>query len=154
MGQGKGNYVPDFNGANGKVYRFIAPVNGIKQGSYEPALILITPKKQQLLDLGLDYAIGKRTSLVTEVAMSNYDVNTFSKINNGDDVGYAAKFLLSNIAPLKTKKPQELNLITALNYEYVQNKFRPLERLRQVEFSRDWGLALILNSATESIIKA
>jgi len=154
VGQGKGNYVPDFNGANGKVYRFIAPVNGIKQGSYEPALILITPKKQQLLDLGLDYAIGKRTSLVTEVAMSNYDVNTFSKINNGDDVGYAAKFLLSNIAPLKTKKPQELNLITALNYEYVQNKFRPLERLRQVEFSRDWGLALILNSATESIIKA
>jgi hypothetical protein len=152
VGQGKGNYVPDFNGANGKVYRFITPLNGVKQGSYEPALLLVTPKKQQLMNLGIDYAITKNTSLITEVAMSNYDVNTFSKINNGDDAGYAAKVLLNSVKPLQSKK--ELKLITGLDYEYVQDKFKPLERLRQVEFSRDWGLPLVLNSATENIIKA
>jgi hypothetical protein len=152
VGQGKGNYVPDFNGANGKVYRFITPLNGVKQGSYEPALLLVTPKKQQLINLGIDYAITKNTSLITEVAMSNYDVNTFSKINNGDDAGYAAKVLLNSVKPLQSKK--ELKLITGLDYEYVQDKFKPLERLRQVEFSRDWGLPLVLNSATENIIKA
>jgi hypothetical protein len=152
VGQGKGNYVPDFNGANGKVYRFIAPINGVKQGSYESALILVTPKKQQLVNLGIDYAITKNTSLVTEVAMSNYDVNTFSKKDNGDDAGYAAKILLNSVKPLRSKK--ELKLITGLDYEYVQDKFKPLERLRQVEFSRDWGLPLVLSSATENIIKA
>ncbi|HXL55423.1 MAG TPA: hypothetical protein VN958_04145, partial [Chitinophagaceae bacterium] len=152
VGQGKGNYVPDFNGANGKVYRFITPQNGVKQGSYEPALLLVTPKKQQLINLGIDYAITKNTSFITEVAMSNYDVNTFSKINNGDDAGYAAKVLLNSVKPLQSKK--ELKLITGLDYEYVQDKFKPLERLRQVEFSRDWGLPLVLNSATENIIKA
>jgi hypothetical protein len=154
VGEGKGNYIPDFNGANGKVYRFVAPINGEKQGSYEPALILVTPKKQQIINLGIDYAISKNTSLITEVARSNYDVNTFSKINNGDDAGYAAKILINNVAPLRTKKPQELKFITRLDYEYVQDKFKPLERLRQVEFTRDWGLPLVLNTATENIIKA
>ena len=45
LGQGGGNYVPDFNGANGKVYRYVRPVNGIKQGRYEPVMILVSPKK-------------------------------------------------------------------------------------------------------------
>ena len=152
VGQGRGNYVPDFNGANGKVYRFIMPVSGVKQGTYEPALVLVTPKKQQLIDLGIDYSITKNTSVITEVAMSNYDVNTFSKVNNGDDAGYAAKILLNSVKPLRSKN--ELKFITGFDYEYVQDKFRPLERLRQVEFSRDWGLPLVTNSATENIIKA
>jgi hypothetical protein len=154
VGQGKGNYVPDFNGANGKVYRFVGTINNVKQGSYEPAIYLVTPKKQQLLDLGIDYAISKNTSVITEVAMSNYDANTFSKVNNGDDAGYAAKVLLTNTLPLRTKRSTDLKLLTHVDYEYVQNKFKPLERLRQVEFSRDWGLPLVSNPVTENIIKA
>lgn len=154
VGAGKGNYVPDFNGANGKVYRYVAPINNLKQGYYEPAVFLVTPKKQQLLNLGMDYAISKNTSVVTEVAMSNYDANTLSKVNNGDDAGYAAKFLLLNTLPLRTKTPKDLKLLTTVDYEYVQNKFKPLERLRQVEFSRDWGLPLVTSPATENIIKA
>jgi len=84
--------------------------------------------------------------------MSNYDANTFSKINNGDDKGYAAKFQLNNSKQLKEKNKLTLN--TGLDYEYVQSKFRPLERLRSVEFSRDWGLPLLVQPATENIIRA
>jgi hypothetical protein len=151
VGQGNGNYVADFNGANGKVFRFIAPVVGVKQGNFEAITILITPKKQQVFTVGMDYAVDKNTLLKTEVAMSNYDVNTFSKINNGDDQGLAAKFQLNNTKPLRSKNNLQLN--TLLDYEYVQDKFRPLERLRTVEFSRDWGLPLLLQPATESIIR-
>jgi hypothetical protein len=78
---GTGNYVPDFNGANGKVYKYIAPIAGIKQGQYEPVQILVTPKKQQILNLGIDYTISKTTLLKAEVATSNNDVNTFSGKN-------------------------------------------------------------------------
>ncbi len=152
VGQGNGNYISDFNGANGKVYKFVAPVAGVKQGNYEAATILITPKKQQVFNLGVDYAINKNTLLKTEVAMSNYDVNTFSKVNNGDDQGLAAKVQLDNAIPLRAKN--NLQLVTLLDYEYVQDKFKPFERLRTVEFSRDWGLPLILLPATESIIRA
>ncbi|HEY0039750.1 MAG TPA: hypothetical protein VGB71_03755, partial [Flavisolibacter sp.] len=78
LGEGRGNYVPDFNGANGKVYRYIKPVNGLMQGRFEPVMVLVTPKKQQLISFGTDYQIDKNNLLKTEVAVSNYDANTFS----------------------------------------------------------------------------
>ena len=40
--QGNGNYVPDFNGANGKVYRYVPPIGNVKQGQYEPLLEVAT----------------------------------------------------------------------------------------------------------------
>jgi hypothetical protein len=149
VGPGNGNYLPELNGANGKVFKFIMPVGGIRQGRYEPVTILVTPKKQQLVNLGIDYVISKNTLLKTEVAMSNYDVNTFSKKDGGDDIGWAAKFQLNNSKKLRPL----LELNTSLDYEYVQHKFKPLERLRYVEFSRDWGLPFNAQPATEHIFR-
>lgn len=152
VGDGKGNYVTDFNGANGKVYKYVPPVGTIKQGKYEPIIILVTPKKQQLVNMGIDYIVNKNTILKAEVATSSYDVNTFSKKDDGDDRGFAAKFQLTNNKQLSVKNKLQLN--TALDYEFVQDKFKPLERLRTVEFSRDWGLPLVPALATENIIRA
>lgn len=152
VGKGNGNYVPDFNGANGKVYKYVAPVAGIKQGQFEPVQVLVTPKLQQVVDLGIEYIIDKNTLLKTEIATSKYDVNTFSPKDNGDDRGWAAKFQLTNDKMLRSSK--KLQLLTTLDYEYVQKKFKPLERLRNVEFSRDWGLPIIIKPVDENIIKA
>ena len=89
----------------------------------------------------------------SEVAMSNYDANTFSTINNGDDNGFAARVQVNNAKPLREKN--KLQLLTSLDYEYVQSKFKPLERLRTVEFSRDWGLSLFVNrkQKTSSVLR-
>lgn len=152
VGPGHGNYVQDASNANGKVFSYVRPVNGVKQGSYEPVMILITPKRQQLMNIGVDYEIGKNTLLKTELAASSYDVNTFSPIHNGDDKGFAAKLNLSNTKLLRQKN--ELQLLSSIDYEFLQQKFQPLERLRNVEFTRDWGLPLIMPKATEHIIKA
>ena len=152
VGEGKGNYNPDFNGANGKVFKFVMPVAGIKQGRYEPVLILVTPKKQQLMTVGANYKMNQRTTLNAELAMSNYDANTFSTKNNGDDVGIATKLRFENAALLRSATKSQL--ITNLDYEFVQGKFRPLERLRNVEFTRDWGLGLQVLPADEHIIRA
>jgi hypothetical protein len=151
LGENKGNYVPDFNGANGKVYRYVAPVNGLKQGSYEPVMVLVTPKKQQLISLGTEYAIDARNTLKTELALSNYDINTYSTKDGGDDIGIAAKVQFTNVQLLN--KARKLELTSNIDYEYVQQKFRPLERLRYVEFTRDWGLPLLLGPATEKILR-
>jgi len=154
VGAGKGNYVPDFNGANGKVFKFVMPAGGVKQGSYEPVVILVTPKKQQIISLGADYALSPSTNLKTEFALSNYDRNTFSKLNNGDDEGLAAKVQFSHSRQIKSTATKKLQFSAAVDYEFVQGKYRPLERLRQVEFSRDWGLQLQTKPADEQIVKA
>jgi hypothetical protein len=151
VGIGNGDYVPDLNGANGKVYKYVAPIAGVRQGQYEPVQILVTPKKQQIVNLGVDYAISKTTLLKTEFATSSVDVNTFSPKDNGDDRGYAAKLQLTNEKMLRAAKG--LQLITGVDYEYVQRKFKPLERLRTVEFSRDWGLSFTPPPADEQIIR-
>jgi hypothetical protein len=154
VGLNSGNYVPDLNGANGKVYRWVEPVNGVKQGNFEPAVFLVTPKKQQVANLGVEYNISKNSVLNAEVATSNYDVNTFSSIDKGNDRGYATKLDFKNTLPFKGSK-KGIKLNTDLGYEYVDARFKPLERLRNIEFTRDWGLPLLLTTPEhENIITA
>lgn len=142
VGPNNGNYLPELNGANGKVYRWVEPVNGQKQGNFEPAVFLVTPKKQQVMNLGIEYNVTKNTLVNAEVAMSKYDVNTFSTIDKGNDKGYAAKLQFKNTMPISSAQ-KGLQLTTDLGYEYVEAQFKPLERLRNIEFTRDWGLPLL-----------
>lgn len=151
VGQGAGNYVPDFNGANGKVYHYLPPVNGIRQGKFEPVNILVTPKRQQLISFGTDYQIDKNNLLKTELALSKFDVNTFSSKDKGNDQGMAAKVQYSNTLAVNAAK--KLLLTSTVDFEHVQKQFRPVERLRFVEFSREWGLPLVVSPATENILR-
>jgi len=147
---GNGNYVPLFNAANGKVYQWVQPVNGVKQGNYEPATFLVTPKKQMIVSGGLTYQLNSKTTVQTEAAISNYDVNTFSSKDKKDNKGFAGKFTLDRTDRwLKGSRQMQLN--TRIGYEYVQQQFKPVERLRPVEFGRDWGLGFIYNAADEHL---
>jgi len=150
VGANKGNYIPLFNGSNGKIYQWIAPVNNVQQGNFEPAQFLVTPKKQQIITVATDYHINNKTILKSDIALSNYDVNTFSTINKNDNKGLAGKFMLQH----NSKLNRSLQFNTVLSYEWAEQNFKPLERLRSVEFSRDWGLPIITTSATEYLPKA
>ncbi|HTL07887.1 MAG TPA: hypothetical protein VL307_06505, partial [Chitinophagaceae bacterium] len=152
VGAGRGDYVPDFNGANGKVYRWVAPIGGIKQGQYEAAIFLVTPKKQQVVSVQVDYDLTKKTNITSELAYSSYDVNSFSAKDKADDKGYAAKVKMTNQHDFAGSRA--LKLRTDAGFEYVDARFKPLERLRNVEFLRDWGLPYILPAATEDIVTA
>ena len=139
VGQGKGDYVQDISSANGRVYKWLKPVHGIRQGSYAPVALLITPKRQQLFTLGVDYLISKFNKVTTELAMSNNDINLFSTKDKANDAGYAAKFVYDNTALLNADTLKPWKLKSSLNYEYVNQNFKPLERFRPVEFDRDWN---------------
>ncbi|HMH34417.1 MAG TPA: hypothetical protein VK543_15375, partial [Puia sp.] len=153
VGPGNGNYVPDLNGVNGNVYKWVPPAGGKKQGQFEAAQFLVTPKTQQVISVGADYLIGKRTQLTAELGNSHYDINTLSSRDKGNDNGYAARLQLKNIHPFIASK-KGLELATNLSYEYVNARFQPLERLRTVEFLRDWGLPFLLPSDNETLIIA
>ncbi|MDP4267157.1 MAG: hypothetical protein Q8880_06965 [Bacteroidota bacterium] len=142
VGTGKGRYVLMNSLANGKVYQFAGP----HLGDYEPVTLLIAPKKKQMYTLGADYAFSKNTSLSAEVALSNNDLNTFSSINDGDNIGYAFKVNLKDTRQLEKNNPNSWTLTTQAGTEFTQKHFSAIERYKTVEFERDWNIGTnILN---------
>lgn len=156
VGQGMGDYVLDeTSAANGKLFKWIAPdANNNKQGRFDPVILLVAPKKQQLLSIGADYRVSEHTQVSTEMAVSSYHINNFSLKDKSDDQGFAAKLAVTDSRPFK-RSAKGLTLLSRLSYEWVQDRFRPVERLRNVEFYRGWGLPLDnVPAATESLFQA
>jgi len=139
LGEGKGNYILDQNAANGRVFRWVAPVDGVPQGSYAPVRLLYTPKKSQMVSFAADYRLSKRTQLTSEIAVSNRDLNTFSSIDNDDNVGFAAKMGFQNDKLIGKSSNNKWLMQSGVNYEYNSRDFTFLEPFRPVEFSRDWN---------------
>jgi hypothetical protein len=77
-----------------------------------------------------------------EGAMSNYDINAFSLKDKANNKGFAGKVNVNRLIGFETKNGKQLFAKAAAGYEQTNKNFRPLERLRTVEFYRDWGLEL------------
>ncbi|MCH8331143.1 MAG: hypothetical protein IH946_07155, partial [Bacteroidetes bacterium] len=59
LGPGNGNYEIARTDANGRVYRWLQPIAGESEGSFEPIIALVPPRTDQLLTTGLDYTLDK-----------------------------------------------------------------------------------------------
>lgn len=140
VGQGRGNYKQAKSTANGKVFEWVAPVNGIPQGNYEPVILLVTPRKRQMLAVGGEYLINKHTKTNIELAYSNYDVNTFSEKGNSDNGAFAIKTGIENSKPIAGSEEKPVLMNTFFNYEQVNQNFTQIERFRSIEFERDWNV--------------
>lgn len=155
LGPGKGNYTSLQTTTNGKVFGWVKPdIFNNKQGDYAPVLLLISPKKQQILTIGGLYSINSKLKVKAEVAISNYDINLFSSKDKSNDKAIAAKlqFIQEDIRINLFKKI--LFVQTKFDYEFVQRKFKTVERLRNIEFLRDWTLPYNFSIADEHIINA
>ncbi|MBK8363988.1 MAG: hypothetical protein IPL24_09965 [Bacteroidetes bacterium] len=140
VGNFRGNYIQTSNSANGRVFKWVEPVNGIPQGNYAPVALLVTPKKQQMVTAGGEIILNSKNSVLFEGALSNYDVNLFSTLDKKNDAGYAAKIIYKNLIQLSQDTLKGWRLNSALNYEYTSKNFKPIDRYRNVEFERDWNL--------------
>lgn len=138
VGENKGNYTQTQNAANGKVFKWIAPINNIPQGNYEPVRLLVSPKKQQILNFGGDFHINKRTKSFFEIAVSNNDINTFSTKDASDNIGYALKLNVEKDIPAKDTIKNLFKSRVA--YQYIDKNFTTPEKYRSIEFERDWNL--------------
>ncbi len=75
-----------------------------------------------------------------ESALSNADINTFSKLDAQENVFYAFNFGVKNIRKIGHSEKRNYRLNTQIKYEQVHQDFEEVERFRSVEFYRDWNL--------------
>lgn len=137
VGENNGNYILSDHHAITRIYEYVAPVNGVPQGKYEPIIRLNAPEKLQLAGIKGNYHPSEKTHVDFEFAMSNKDENLFSQLDNDDNVGFAGKF--GGRQRLVTTS-DSLKLDVFGNLDIVQKEFSTIERLYNVEFDRDWNL--------------
>jgi hypothetical protein len=149
VGQGKGNYVPNFTSANGRTFRWVAPVAGKPQGSFEPVKRLVAPRKQQMITAGVGRKWNKNSEFNLTAALSNNDLNTFSDIDSDDDLGQAVMgSLVHNVSLSDSLK----SLLLGGNFLFSSSGFRYVDRIRSVEFERDWANVMPLTGQSERYI--
>jgi len=154
VGQGNGNYKIKENNALGKVFEWIAPDTIsfgaiIKNGDYSPIKKLVTPKKRQIISVG-GKTIWSGNSLSYELSTSNMDLNTFSAINNEDNIGFAGLVNFENKNTLKEK--WELN--QQYRIESISKDYRRIERFREVEFERNWNIQNLITTKDQLLSSA
>jgi hypothetical protein len=143
VGAGKGDYIQVASAANGRVYKWIAPINNVPQGSFEPLIPLVSPKKQQMFTAGVNYSLSAHNTVLVEGVYTKNDINTFSLENKGNDEGSGVKVASRNDKLLKKDSLGNISkLICNVNYEFVQMNFKQVERFRSIEFDRDWNRPL------------
>lgn len=143
VGEGKGNYIISGTNTNGRSYSWIAPLNGQTLGNYEPVVLLITPKKQQLFTLGTTYQVDSLKKLTVELAASNYAPNLFSDLDKDKHWGFSGRALYEEqrfFGKRDSLKRQNISWKNQVSYEMVQSQFKAIAPYRNVEFARDWNL--------------
>ena len=143
VNQGEGDYIQSSFSAQGRIFEWIAPdsANGVlvHKGNYIPEKVLPAPKRNRMVTAGVHSHLGSHTEIWSELALSNYDKNTFSSLDSRDNQGYAGHFKLSKIISLGSDSTG-WKLQTGGEIEARSVNFTEIERYRPVEFSRNWNL--------------
>ncbi len=139
VGSNRGNYKQSANAANGRVFTWVEPINGIPQGDFEPITPIIAPNKIEMLTIGTAIEINNNNNISIEAVRSVNNKNLFSNLDKQNDAGYGLKLGINNKMPIAGKK---IFIQNKINYEWVDKNFRFIERYRTVEFDRTWNRQL------------
>ena len=135
VGENQGNYILSSNNAIENIYEYIIPIDGQRQGNFEPIIQITSPKKRQLAVLNSNTAFNENSELYYEIAGSNFNKNLFSTIDDEDNKGFASMIGFNK----KIKIDSTSNIYSKLDLKYIDKKFETIERIFGPEFERDWG---------------
>ena len=130
-GNNQGSYRLQNNSAIGKIFEYI----GMNLGGYDPVIQLIAPTKLQVAVANIVYKPSNKTILKSEVAFSNNDKNLFSSLDDEQNKGIASKLGWTQIFTDK-----KWLIKNSLDFDYLQQNFKSIQRIYNVEFARDWNL--------------
>jgi len=133
VGKNRGDYVRDRLG----VYRWV----GIGKGGYLPIKLLPLPSTQQLADIQLQYIHSEDFYIESEYAISNYDRNILSTLNDKDNAGNALR--ISSVlrsTPLSLANTHLGNFAFSAEGRFIDDKFQGIDRFRKPDFNRYWNI--------------
>ncbi|MEQ8578244.1 MAG: hypothetical protein RIC57_04310 [Balneola sp.] len=132
VGEFQGSYRRTGTSVNGLLFEWVGP----NQGEYEPFRTLPAPIEQQMAALNSSYQINKNVRLFGEWAVSDYDRNRFSDLDDGDNTDHS---YLGGVQIDSLKTGTGLFSLKA-ERRYSGSNFEFFERTRDVEFDRKWNL--------------
>ncbi len=130
--EGNGSYRRVGSSVNGIIYEWVGPDNG----DYISFRKLPAPQKQQMAAFKSSYLISKNTKLYGEWAISDFDKNRFSSLDDNDNIDIAYT------GGLEIEKAQTDfgKLSASISRRYSGKEFEYFERTRDVEFDRKWNI--------------
>jgi hypothetical protein len=137
VGDNLGNYTLNNSNAINRIYEYIAPINGVSQGSYAPLIQLTAPMKLQVGGLNGSYHPSEKTKIDFEVAGSVNDLNLFSTLDDENNDGFAGRIHINQTI---VKTSDSLRVAGFASLDYINQDFRSIENLYNIEFTRDWNL--------------
>ncbi len=137
VGPNNGNYVISGVGAINRIFEYVPPINGLKQGNYDPIVRLQAPTKLQVGGLNGSFHPSNKTKIDFEIAGSKNDLNLFSNLEDSNNDGFAGRVAVKQRI-LQTVDSLRLDGFGSL--DFINKDFRTIERLYNIEFSRDWNL--------------
>jgi hypothetical protein len=149
VGTNLGNYILENSLANGRVFKWVAPIGGIPQGNFEPVVVLVAPRKTSMFTFAAEHKSGKKWSMGTELAISQTDLNLFSSLDDADNTGIANKSYIEYKEKLKSDSTGDLLLVSNVQAELLDKNYRFVEFYRPVEFNRDFNLNSTVRTAEQ-----
>lgn len=114
---------------------------GVGQGNYLPLQFLPMPQLHRVFDLNASTELASSLSFTGEYAVSQFDRNRLSSLDDVDQRGSALKVGL-HFRPRKVSLAGIPlgNIDLSLSERFVDRRFASLDRYNEVEFHRQWGL--------------
>lgn len=140
FGINQGDYKITQTTNNGRVFEYV----GNNMGDYKAVRKLPSPQKSQVYSVNSEYLL-KEGKIGADFSLSNYDLNLFSSKDAAQNMGYAWR-IFGN----KTFTKNKWKGTPSFEYQYIDKQFHILDRINDVEFSRDFNLVQEFSQRTQN----
>lgn len=140
FGINKGDYKITQTTNNGRVFEYV----GTNLGDYKAVRKLPSPQKSQVYSVNSEFLL-KEGKIGADFSLSNYDLNLFSSKDAAQNMGYAWR-IFGN----KSFTKNSWKGTPSFEYQYIDKQFHILDRINDVEFSRDFNLIQEFSQRTQN----
>lgn len=140
FGANSGDYRIKQTTNNGRVFEYV----GNNLGDYKAVRKLPAPQKTQVFSGNTEFLL-RDGKVGADFSLSNYDVNLFSSKDAHQNIGYAGR-----VFGFKTFTKNNWKGTPSFEFQHINSQFHILDRINDVEFSRDFNLNQEFNQITQN----